>query len=390
MSDTQRISEHANGFADEGFGAVVDAFEANFTERGELGAAFSLYVDGKCAVDLHGGVADKASGRPWTDDTLQLVFSTTKGIASTCIAKLVDEGKLRYDQPVSDIWPELRAAKDGLRVDELLSHQGGLIAYDTPLTFDQVMDIAQVVAALEAQEPLWTPGEAHGYHAITFGYLAGELVRRVDGRSLGRYLADEIAGPLDLEFYVGLPESEEPRVSTLELAPPPSDPDELKMMAAVLGPGTNGYRALSLDGVIRMAPENHFNSRALHATEMPAANGITNARSLAKLYAATCGEVDGVRLFGADTLDAARTERVNGPDKSLIKDSRFGAGFWLHDAGTPMIQDGSYGHPGAGGSLGFANPELGIGYGYVMNQMGGGLTGDPRANALNDAVRASL
>jgi CubicO group peptidase (beta-lactamase class C family) len=382
---------HVQGFVEPGFGAVAEAFERNFAERDEIGAAFGLYVDGKCVVDIWGGIADRASGRPWDQDTLQLVFSTTKGATAMCVAKLVSEGRLSYDDKVATHWPEFAAeGKDAITLGQLLSHQAGLIAVDRKLTFEDVMAVTPIVEALAAQRPLWEPGTAHGYHALTYGWLAGEVVRRVDGRTLGTYFADEIAGPLGLEFWIGLPESEEARVSTLELAPPPSDPDELAHLQRLYAPGAHGYRSLSLDGVIRTMPENHFNTRALHASEMPGANGITTARSLARLYAACIGDVDGVRVLPDSTVEAARAERVHGDDLTLLKSTRFGAGFWLHEPGTPMIQEGSFGHPGAGGSLGYANPELGIGYGYVMNQMASGLTGDPRTIALNDAVRACV
>jgi CubicO group peptidase (beta-lactamase class C family) len=254
------------------------------------------------------------------------------------------------------------------------------------------MAVTPVVEALQDQTPMWEPGTAHGYHAITYGWLAGELVRRVDGRPIGQYFADEVAAPLGLEFWIGLPESEEPRVSRLEIAPPPTDPQVIAMMNMFMGPGTNAYRALTLDGRIDglTGDESPFNTRAVHATEMAAANGITNAASLARMYAATIGEVDGVRLIASDTMQAARTERVNGPDLTLILPTRIAAGFWLQNDLSPMIQEGSFGHAGAGGSLGYANPELGIGYGYVMNQMGNGIAGDPRTIGLNDAVLASL
>ncbi|HWL42222.1 MAG TPA: serine hydrolase domain-containing protein [Ilumatobacter sp.] len=382
---------HVQGLVEPGFGKVAEAFERNFTEHGELGAGFALYAGGRQVVDIWGGVADRASGRAWDADTLQLVFSTTKGATAICVAKLVDDGRLSYDDKVAMHWPEFAAeGKEGITVGELLSHQAGLIAYDRPLTFDEVMAVTPVVEALAAQRPLWQPGTAHGYHALTYGWLAGEVVRRVDGRTLGRFFADEIAGPLGLEFWIGLPEQEEPRVTTLELAPPPTDPAEIELLRRMYARGANAYRALSLDGVIRMMPENHFNTRALHASEMPGANGITTARSLARMYAACVGEVDGVRLLSAETVAAARAERVQADDLTLLRNTRFGAGFWLHEGRTSMIQEGSFGHPGAGGSLGYANPELGIGYGYVMNQMAGGLTGDPRTITLNEAVLASL
>ncbi len=387
MADAMTV----HGEVADGFGAVADAFAANFAHHGELGAAFSLYVDGRRRVDLWAGTADKRTATPWTADTLQLVFSTTKGATAICIAMLVEQGKLSYDDTVAQHWPEFAAAdKGGITVGQMMSHQAGLIAVDAPVDFDQIMAVTPVVEALQDQTPSWEPGTAHGYHAITYGWLAGELLARVDGRRIGRFLADEIAGPLGLEFWIGLPESEESRVARLEVAPPPTDPEAFALMMQVLGPGTNGFRALTLDGTILMVGDNHFNTRAVHATEMPGANGITNARSIARMYAATIGDVDGIRLIGNDTMNLARTERVNGPDLTLVLPTRFGAGFWLHNEAAPMIQDGSFGHPGAGGSLGYANPELGVAYGYVMNQMGGGISGDPRTIALNDAVLSCL
>ncbi len=380
-----------HGDVDEGFGAIADAFAANFERHDELGAAFCLYLDGTKRADIWAGVADRESGRPWTDDTLQLVFSTTKGIASICIAMLVDAGKLRYTDRVADHWPEFaEGGKGEITVEQLLSHQAGLIDLQPPLEFDEIMQVMPAVESLARQEPIWEPGTAMGYHAITFGWLAGELIARIDGRRIGRFVQEEIAGPLGVEFWIGLPESEEHRVATLETAPPPTEQDLIDRYKAMYARGAYGYRALSLNGKVRMAPVNQFNQREIRATEMPGANGVTNAHSLARIYAATIGDVDGVQLFSRDTMNAARTERIHADDLTLLSPSRFGAGFWLHEPGTAMIQDGSFGHSGAGGSLGFANPELGIGYGYVMNQMGGGVTSDPRRDAINDAVLSCI
>jgi CubicO group peptidase (beta-lactamase class C family) len=384
-----------HGDVDDGFGPVADVFARNFAEREELGAACCVYVDGVRRVDLWGGVADEASGRPWDEDTLQLVFSATKGIVATCIARLVDDGRLRYDDRVADHWPEFAAAGKGdVTVAELLSHRAGLIAVEDPLDFDQLMDPELVASSLARQAPMWEPGTAVGYHAITFGWLAGELLARVDGRRIGRYLADEVTGPLGAEFWIGLPESEEHRVTTLASSAPPTDPELLDRLARMYRRDANGYRSITLDGRLRTRPENHFDGRAVHATEMPGANGITNARSLARIYAATIGPVDGddgVRLLSGEAMDAARTELASTDDDlTLLVPTRFGAGFWLHGSASPMIQDGSFGHPGMGGSLGFANPELGIGFGYVMNRMGNGVTSDPRSIALADAVLQSL
>ncbi len=385
MADVQ-----VQGTVEDGFGAVADAFVTNFTDHGELGAAFALYVDGSPKVDIWAGVADKTTGRPWAEDTLQLVYSTTKGAAAICVARLVEAGKLSYDDTVASHWPEFAAnGKEAITVAQLMSHQAGLPYTDPPLSADEILAVTPVVEALAAQAPLWEPGTTHGYHALTYGWLAGELVRRVDGRRIGRYLAEEIAAPLGLDFWIGLPESEEPRVSRLESSAPPSDPEAIALMMEIMGPGTPGFNALMMSGSM-LTIENGFNSRAIHASEIPAANGITTARSLARMYAATIGEVDGVRLIGDDTVELVRAEQVFGRDHCLTMPTRFGLGFMLDGDFSSMLSPGSFGHPGAGGSLGYADPESGVGYGYVMNQMAGGLAGDPRTITLNDAVRASV
>ena len=381
------------GTVDEGYGAVADAFAQNFEDANELGAGFCLHVDGRAVVDIWAGVADKASGRPWDDQTLQLVFSTTKGAAAICIARLVQDGKLSYDDTVAQHWPEFaQNGKGDITVGQLMSHQAGLPAVDAPLSFNDLMAVGPVVDALAAQAPMWEPGTAHGYHAVTYGWLAGELLRRVDGRTMGTWFAEEIAGPLGLDFWIGLPEEHEHRVSTLVPSPRPTDPEVLKLMLQVAGPGTLGFRALFMDGVLMATSptDNPFNSRAVHATEMPAANGITNARSLSRLYAATIGEVDGIRILEPQTVDAMRAEQVLAPDKSLVVETRFGHGMMLHHTLSEMIADGAYGHAGAGGSLGYAHPESGVAYGYVMNQMGGDIAGDPRTRRLNADIRTCV
>jgi CubicO group peptidase (beta-lactamase class C family) len=391
MATVGPMSIEIQGTVADGFGAVADAFERNFTEHGELGAAFALYVDGDPKVDIWAGVADRTTGRPWTEDTLQLVYSTTKGAAAICVARLVEAGRLSYDEPVATYWPEFAAnGKGSITVADVMSHRAGLPFVDAPLTFDDIMAVTPVVEALAAQAPHWEPGSTHGYHALTYGWLAGEIVRRVDGRRIGRYFAEEVAAPLGLEFWIGLPESEESRVARLEPSAPPTDPEALAMMLEIAGPGTMGFKALFMNGVMMAGPADPFNSRDVHATEMPAANGITTARSLARMYAATVGEVDGVRLISDDTVDTVRTEASHGPDSCLVLTSRFGMGFMLDGEFSPLLSSGSFGHPGAGGSLGYADPEARVGYGYVMNQMAGGIAGDPRTVALNDAVRSCL
>jgi CubicO group peptidase (beta-lactamase class C family) len=381
-----------HGDVADGFGAVADAFELNFGDAGEVGAACCIYLAGSPVVDLWGGVADAESGRLWESDTLQLHFSTTKGIGAICAALLYERGLLDYEAPVAEYWPEFAGGgKQDVTVAQCLSHQAGLAALDTPLTMEELCAVEPVLRAIESQEPLWAPGTANGYHAITYGWILGEIVRRIDGRTLGRFLADEVAGPLGAESYIGLPESEEHRVSTLLNSPPPATPEELELMMAVMGPGTMGYRALTMDGAIPFgAPENPFNSREVHATEMPAANGISEARGLARIYAATVAEVDGIRLIGDETVRHVRSERSRGPDLTLVAECAWGLGFMLDLEVNPMLSSGSFGHPGAGGSIAFGDLESGVGFAYLMNQMGGGIAGDLRANRLVEALRSCL
>ena len=384
------VGAQVDGYVADGWQTVADTLQASLDAGEDVGAGVAVYHRGAKVVDVRGGEFEPG-GAPYDDRSLQLVFSTTKGITAIAVAMCVERGLLDYGAPVATYWPEFAAAgKADATVAQLISHQCGLISVDG-LTLEEALDWDTVTAALAAKEPEWAIGTGHGYHALTYGWLAGELVRRVDGRRIGQYLAEEIAGPLGLDFWIGLPESEEPRVSRLEQSPPPSDPEVLALMLAVMGPESNGFKALTLNGAMMgFGADSPFNTRAVHATEMPAANGITTARSLARMYAATVGDVDGVRLIDDVTVKAATAERSNGPDACLVADSQFGCGFMLDGTMTPMLTPTSFGHAGAGGSLGYADPESKVGYGYVMNQMGGNLTGDPRTVGLTSAVRASL
>jgi len=393
-----------SGRVEPGFEPVRDAFEANFAERGDVGAAFCLYKDGRPVVDLVGGTVD-AEGTRYGPDTLQLVFSTTKGATAICAHLLAERGDLDLDAPVAEYWPEFAAGGKGrVPVRWLLSHRAGLPTIDARLTLDQVCEVGPVVEALAAQQPFWEPGTDHGYHALTYGWLVGEVVRRVTGRSVGSFLADEIAKPLGIDFFIGLPESEEPRVAPLlpmRIVIPP-DAETIERMAANFSPDGLMQRALSLNGALGFGEisldqstdpfngDSPFNRRQVHATEMPAANGITSAASLARLYAATFGEVDGVRLLSDRTMNDARRPQSEGPDRVLVTETRLASGFFLDCIQCPMLGPDSYGHAGMGGSLGFADPEAGIAFGYVMNQLTLGLGGDPRAVALIDAVRSCL
>lgn len=380
-----------HGEVADGFEPVAQTFVDNFADRNETGASVCVYVDGRPVVNLWGGAINHRTNEPWREQSAMVVFSTTKGATAICIARLVEAGLLDYDRPVAAYWPEFAAEGKGeITVGQLMSHQAGIPYVEPPLSLDAILEVGPVVEALAAQAPFWEPGTSHGYHALTYGWLAGELVRRVDGRTIGRYFAEEVAEPLGLDFWIGLPEDQEWRVGRLRAAPRPTG-DELELMRKIAGPGSTGGKALSMSGAF--APidgVDPFNTRRVQASEIPAANGVTNAASVARMYAATIGEVDGVRLLGDETVDIARAERVFGPDESLVLPTRFGYGFMLHCDELVLTQDGAFGHYGAGGSLGFADPATGMAFGYVMNQMGGGIASDPRAVALLQAAHDCL
>jgi len=391
------------GTVAHGFEPVVDAFVTNFTELGDTGAGLCIHRDGQVVVDLVGGWAQVRAGVPYDHGTLQLVFSATKGATALCAHLLAQEGRLDLDAPVSRWWPEFaRGGKASVPVRWLLTHQAGLPTVDAELTLDQALAWQPVVDALGAQVPLWEPGTDHGYHALTFGWLVGEVVRRASGRRLGRFLADEVAGPLGLDLFVGLPAHAAARVAPLRPARAPlgnrlrssgrrADPGAVAVWAQMLRPGSLAVRALTLNGAFgafgRRGP---FNQPEVWAAEVPAANGITNARSLSRLYAAMIGEVDGVRLLGDAQLEAAAAPQVAGPDRVLVADSCFGLGFQCPHAEAPMLGPGSFGHSGAGGSLGFAHPPSRVAFAYVMNQLRFGVAGDDRTARLLEALGACL
>jgi CubicO group peptidase (beta-lactamase class C family) len=372
------------------FAAVRTAFADNFVRHGDVGAACAVYHRGRLVVDLWGGLADRDAGRPWQRDTTALVFSTTKGMAATCVNRLVERGLVDVDAPIARYWPEFAAAgKAAIPVRWALCHKAGLASVEGTLTLQEVFAWDPVVAAIAAQAPNWEPGTQHGYHARSYGWITGELVRRVTGKTLGRFFADEIAAPLGLEFWIGLPEAEEVRVATIIPTPPPDDPAVRAALERFMGPETLLGRVLS--GPCNLfAYDTRWNRREFHAAEMPSSNGIGTARAVARMYAALAGEVDGVRLLSPETVALACTPQVDGPDAVIAIPTRFGLGFMLPPALSLAAAPTAFGHPGAGGSLGFADPEAELGFGYVMNQMQLGTTGDPRSRALVEAVYAAL
>lgn len=387
------------GFTAPGFEGVRDAFVTNFESGNEVGAAFSAYHHGEKVVDLWGGIADKATGAPWNEDTIIPVFSTTKGATAICANKLAQEGRLDVDAPVVTYWPEFgKNGKEDIPVSYLLSHQAGLAWVDGTMTPEEALSWEPVIEALENQAPSWEPGTQHGYHATTYGWLVGEVIKRITGKSVGTYFREEVAGPLGLDFWIGLPESEEGRVAMLQSMIPESVGGEGgggmdELMAAFLGPDTPLGKALFAPGGA-LSDEAIWNSRAMHAAEVPAANGICDARSLARLYASCVGEVDGVRILTPEQVKAAVVQRTEGPNTILMNmEIHFGLGFMLNVGLISMMGLGgpnAFGHFGAGGSLGWADPDAELAFGYIMNRMDIGLAGDARSynlvKACYDAV----
>lgn len=376
-----------HGWCAPGWEGVRDAFARNFVEHGDVGAATAVHHDGRLVVDVWGGT--------YRADTLQLVFSTTKGWTAILANLLVQRGHLDVDAPVASYWPEFAAeGKSEIPVRWLLTHQAGLAYPTEPCTFDEVLDWDRITAKLARSTPLWEPGTAHGYHAVTYGFLVGEVLRRISGRTVGQLLADEATGPLGLDAWIGLPAEEEPRVEPLSggLTPdiPDADPARRALIEQFMGPDTMLGRALTCHGALE---GNVFNRPELRAAEIPAANGVCDARSLSRLYAAVIGDVDGderfragKRLLDPATVAAASTTHTTGNDLVLFFETTFGLGFMTSSPFAPYGGPRGFGHAGAGGSVGFADPEHGIGFGYVMSEMQANLSGDPRTRALVAAV----
>lgn len=381
-----------------GWEGVADALRTSIERGDDVGASVAVYHRGECVVDVAGGTSGRGDDAvDYTADTLQLVFSTTKGITAIAVAMCVQRGLFSYDDTVASVWPEFAAeGKDRATIAELLSHQCGLITVDG-LTLDEALDWDTITSRLAAEKPDWPIGTGHGYHALTYGWLAGELVRRADGRSLGTFVADEIAGPLGVDLWIGLPEEQEARVAPLigglggdggsggEAA---VDPAVQALMEQILGPESRGGRALSLSGAF--GGDGTFNRRDVHAAEIPAANCITNAGALAKVYAATLAPIDGVRLIDESIRDTARTQvtPASEADLCLVLPTTFGMGFMTSGLFSPFAGPGSYGHPGAGGSVAFAQPERDLAVAYAMNRMAPNLASDTRAQQIITAAVA--
>ncbi len=384
---------HIHGHVSAGFEAVRAAFEENFARRHEAGGACCVYWGGEKVVDLWGGTRDKSTGEPWEEDTMVLVWSATKGLAAMTLALAHSRGWLDYDERVCTYWPEFaQNGKDKITVRQLLAHQAALFAFDEPVDRSVVADPDRLAVVLARQQPAWPPGTRQAYHALTLGFHEGELLRRIDPRhrSLGQFFQEEIATPLGLDFYIRVPESiPNSRLATL------ASPGPLEMLLrfpirltlASLNHRSNIYRALMANpGTDICLDAQRIYSRNL---EVPSGGGVGTARAMAKAYSVFANdgyEVD-LRPQTLRALAAPAVPAAHGfYDECLLGEVRFSLGFMKPSPFWPFGSESSFGAPGAGGSLGFADPKAGIGYAYVTSQMGTTLTGDPRDVALRNAL----
>ncbi|WP_068876810.1 MULTISPECIES: serine hydrolase [unclassified Phenylobacterium] len=373
------------GFVAPGFEPVREAFAANFGRTGdyaEAGAALSVYREGEVVADLWGGHADAARTEAWTGDTLVNVWSTTKSATAVAVARCVDAGLIAYDQPVAEIWPEFaQAGKGAVTIAQVMSHTAGLSGFAEPTSLDDLYDWDLATARLAAQEPVFEPGTASCYHATTYGFLAGEIVRRAAGRTLGTLLREDVFEPLGVDFHIGLPASEGGRVAELIPADNPVVvPIELlprPVQLALASPAQDPARV---------------NTQAWRAAELPALNGHASARGVARLMAALAegGTLDGVRILSVETL-AQMTAIVSDREDMLFgANPQWGMGVLHNLIGIYGPNPRAFGHSGWGGSYGCADPDARLAIGYVMNHMGPDLMGDPRGKALADAVFSAL
>jgi len=369
------------GLAPPRFAAVKDAFAANFAAGQELGARFTLVEAGEVVLDIWAGHADRKQTRPFDDRTLAPVFSTTKAIASLLIARLVDQGKLFYDQRVADVWPEYgQAGKAAITVEQALSHQDGLSGFPNEMDPADWFDWDLICSRLAAMAPMWPPGTASGYHPITFGYIAGEIFKRVEGRSMGTALREDLVTPFGLDLWIGLPDSEFDRVC--ELQRPNALPD--------FGHHNEATRAAFLTPWSSPAGRSQAEWRRM---EIPSANGHCTAAALARLMGALAndGWLDGEDILSPALIAEAARERIRGQDLVLPFDMSWGAGFMRNEAVHPWGPgNATFGHSGWGGSCAFADPEKKLGGAYVMNKQSTQLLGDDRPRRLIEAAYASL
>ncbi len=372
MSDAASAPPEIDGFCDTRFEALREAFRGNFQQYDELGAALAVVLEGRLVVDLWGGFADRAKTRPWRRDTVVNVFSVGKAMASICAMRLVEQGALELDAPVSSVWPEFAAAgKEAVTLRQLLSHQAGLPAIRQPMPADAMLDWPRMIAALEATEPWWEPGTRHGYHVNTYGFLVGEVVRRASGKRIGRYFREEFAVPLQLDFYFGVGNVGDERIAeyvhlleTVDNMPLRWEgPDGASLYAEqqeMILKAHNNPPGFSGNGMV--------NRRDWREAEIPSTGAHGHARSVARFYGALVG--GGTPVLAPETHELWTREEASGIDALLGCRSRFGLGIQLTEKKSPLGPNPhSYGHYGAGGVLGFADPDARLGFGYLINRM---------------------
>lgn len=369
-----------HGYCHPRFSIVKDVFSKNFESGSEVGASFAVTIDGEYVVDIWGGYSDAAQTIPWKGDTITNVYSTVKIMTALCALILIDRGQLNVDSPVADYWPEFaQAGKDKIIVRWVLSHSAGLSGFNEPISLETMYDWKRVIQLLERQEPWWKPGTQSGYHMVTFGYLVGELVRRISGKSLGAFFRDEVAIPLGTDFHIGLAQEHDTRVAEL-VPPPPMSPPPIEP-ASIIG------RTLFNTPIIPA-----YSDRAWRAAEIPSSNGHGNARSAARVGSllACGGKLDGLRLLSRSTINQAIEEQFNGIDIVLGVPVRWGLGFGLANEKLSYLNPRTFYWGGFGGSWLEIDPDAGMCFSYVMNKLEVFLDGDKRMIALRNALLSAM
>ncbi len=385
-----------HGWCEPGFGRVRDALSEILAGGEEIGAALAVCVDGHLVVDLWAGYADAARTRPWDRDTIVNLYSIGKAVTAVCALRLVEAGRLDLDAPVARYWPEFaQAGKAQIPVRYLLTHQAALPAIARPLPSGAWSHWDVMTAALAAQAPWWEPGTGHGYHVNTQGFLVGEVVRRITGKTLGTYLREAVTGPAGVDFFIGLGPELEGRCADVLPEQATPEGDELRRQLSVNPASLSGLRLMRVNAY-RNPPEvsgtGVVNTRPWRAAEVPSTNGHGNARAVARLYSALAGdgELGGVHVLSPEMIARATEQQVYGDDIVLQRPTRFGLGFQLTMAERPLgPSPRAFGHFGAGGSLGFADPDARVAFGYAMNQGRGGWQ-HKHVRHLIDLVYATL
>ena len=392
-----------HGICDERFAGVKSELERNLRERGEIGASVCITVDGKTVVDLWGGIADPATGREWERDTLCAVFSCTKGTVGLAAHVLADSGELDLDRPVADYWPEFaQGGKNDVTVAMLLNHQAGVPAFREPIDPYGFCDWELVTDRLAREESHWEPGTRHGYHALTFGHTTGEVIRRITGQSFGTFFRERIAEPLGIEFYIGLATEHEDRLAPTTPADPPQPGERISdfYQAAMTEPTSLAAFVLMNNGGLLLP--GMMDSKEVHAAEIPAVNGVSNGRGLAGLYRplALGGSVDGVTLVSEERVaEMATVTSASTSDAIMRTATRFTTGFMPSidnhrrapgQTDSVLLSTTAFGYLGMGGSIGFADPDARLSFGYSMNKQGSSTGLNDRGQALVDATYSAL